>query len=109
MDCQLAEATKCFLCGFNRAAAVLSASAVESRLKRISGFDRFATFAELVAAARRAAGFSERIGDYARRVFAKRNAVVHQGTEPAQEDAGEVVTLARSALSDLPPAQDPAV
>jgi hypothetical protein len=102
VDAQLAEATRCLLYGFTRAAVVVAASALESRLKRIGSIERFDTYDELIRAARRVAGFSAYIEDWAKQVFRKRNDTVHQSWCPDHDGAAEVLCKVRQALTELP-------
>jgi hypothetical protein len=103
VDPQFAEATRCFLYGFCRAAIVLSASALEDRLKRITGIVRAGSYAELVEAAQHKAGFGEDIKGHAEQVFRKRNDVVHESWKPDRDSASGVLVQARMVLLALPP------
>lgn len=102
-DPQLEEATRCFLYGFYRAAVVLSASALEGRLKRITGIVRADSYRELLEAAQHKAGFGEEIEGHVREVFSKRNDVVHESWKPDRDSASGVLVQARMALLALPP------
>lgn len=101
LDDQVAEATRCFLYGFNRAAIVLCASALERRLKRIARVDYFGKYAELVDQALPESDYERWAVQYAKEVFQMRNAVVHHDRNPSLKEAQEALDKTRKVLSEL--------
>jgi hypothetical protein len=121
-DPQLNEASRCFLYGFFRATVILSASAVESKLRSAlgpSGIDRV----DERIRSHRNRGFFNRLVDeadsqnvlgsrtrpseepplvaYSRKVFEERTKVVHKGLVPTKELAEELLTKARQVIEHI--------
>jgi len=103
-DQQLEEASKCFLYGFYRATIVLSAAAVEKHLKDATGKDWINQYSELIDFAYFAGMLAKKrsdLADPAARLFQKRNEVVHKGWNPAEDDAGELLGIAKTLIDHL--------
>jgi hypothetical protein len=116
-DAQLNEASRCYLYGFFKAAVLLSASALEKRLRDaigLVGLDQVGAKSKEqkgfygplveVAAERGVLGPRERLGQdpafasYARGVFQFRNKVAHEGHEPQSHEAEETLTKTRQVV-----------
>lgn len=98
-DPQLEEATRCYLYGFYRAAIVLSAAALERRLKSITGLERCDFYAQLIDKTR----LPRDDAAYAQEIFDKRNRVVHDGKDPSSDEAKEMLGVVRKLLAELTP------
>lgn len=116
----LAEATRCWLYGYNRAAVVLSASAVEvcfkenlglvamERLQQDANVRRL-SYPQLVDAASergilriRSKALDKRsLNRLTKAIFQLRNDVAHEGADPGHEKAGIVLTVAREVVAAL--------
>jgi hypothetical protein len=102
-DEQLEEASRCYLYGFNRAAIVLSAAALETHLKRAAGLTHFDMYEELVDAAfsRGKLGTDFALRDSAVQLFKVRTMIVHKGLKPQQQDAERFLDGCRGLLETL--------
>jgi hypothetical protein len=98
---QLEEASRCYLYGFHRAAVVLAAAAVETHLKRITGKDWFAQYAELTEAAFWAGKLDGAHRDAATKLFTERRKVVHHAHHPTANEAADALALARDVVAGL--------
>jgi hypothetical protein len=103
-DPQIREASRCYLYGFFRAAVLVSAAALEDRLKSITGIETLATYDALVDSAFGVAGTSG--FDPARalglkELFKLRNRIAHSGAEATQEDAARALDLVRETFETL--------
>ena len=103
-DQQVREACRCYLYGFFRAAVLVSASALEERLKRATGIQFVERYELLID---RAFGSSGVCGaDPARtlalkELFKVRNQIAHNGMEASQEDAMRTLDLVRDTFEHL--------
>ena len=102
-DAQLEEASRCYLYGFHRASIVLSASAQEAHLKRVTGReDEYVGHtADLIKEALRREIIDNSLAEAARSVFKKRNKVVHENHDPSHDEAKEILALAKGVVSAL--------
>jgi len=103
-DPQLEEASRCLLYGFYRAAIVLSACAVESTLKDSTGKKWFNTYDELVDTAWWAGKLGpdeKHLAGPAKTIFKKRTDVVHYNWSPKEDDAGEILGVAKEVIEYL--------
>jgi hypothetical protein len=98
-DPQLEEASKAYLYGFYRSGVVLSASALEGRLKQAAGDQKERGYSELVEDAAVSLGMNWAWIQQAKAVFRFRNRVVHDGYSPTHDEAGEVLCSARDLLT----------
>jgi hypothetical protein len=103
-DPQVREASRCYLYGFFRAAVLVSASALEDRLKTLTGTDILERYDVLVDRAYGIAGASG--SDPARalalkELFKLRNRIAHSGMEATQEDAARALDLVRDTFENL--------
>jgi hypothetical protein len=121
-DPQLNEASRCYLYGFFRGAAILSASALETsfreaigptaldQVQRVLATDdsrRKRGFFNLLvdeAASRGLLGERVRVGEepalvaYSRRIFKDRNKIAHEGYNPPADVTLEILTSARQVI-----------
>jgi hypothetical protein len=100
-DPQIEEASRCFLYGFNRAAIVLSASTLETHLKRATSKETFERYQDLVDTALWTGKLTKELAESAKFVFHKRNAVVHADAKPNHDDAQGVLVAARDVINHL--------
>jgi hypothetical protein len=100
-DPQLEEASRCYLYGFYRAAIVLSASAVESRLKVITGQVWLDNYPELFKGAASRGALNPESADWALHVFRQRNKIAHDAWKPQYDDAKEILGIARKIVREL--------
>jgi HEPN domain-containing protein len=103
-DKQLEEASKCFLYGFYRATIVLSAAAVEKHLKEATGKDWINKYSQLVDFAYLAGKLGKKPDDLAepaKDLFKRRNEVVHDGWNPTEDDAGELLGIAKTIVDHI--------
>ena len=100
-DPQLEEATKAYLYGFYRASVVLSASALEARLKRSAGGDRERTYWRLVEDAAVSLAMTPIEIEQTKGVFRFRNKVAHEGHNPSHDEAGEALCKTRDLLTRI--------
>lgn len=100
-DPQIEEASRCFLYGFNRAAIVLSASTLETHLKRATSKETFEGYQDLADRAFWAGKLTKELAESAKFVFRKRNAVVHDAAKPNHDDAQGVLVAARDVINHL--------
>lgn len=103
-DPQVREASRCYLYGFFRAAVLVSASALEDRLKTLTGTEVLERYDVLVDRAYGIAGASG--SDPARalalkELFKLRNRIAHSGVEATQEDAARALDLVRDTFENL--------
>lgn len=103
-DPQVREASRCYLYGFFRAAVLVSASALEDRLKTITGIEILERYDVLVDSAFGVAGVCG--SDPARalalkELFKLRNRIAHSGVEATQEDAARALDLVRETFESL--------
>ena len=99
----MAEATRCYLHGFYRAAVVIAAAALEKWLKRASGEKHFAQYDDLVRAcfANGTLGHDTALKEAAESVFKRRTGVVHYDEQPSHDAAAEVIDLARRIIEHI--------
>lgn len=102
-DPQLNEASRCYLYGFNRAAIVLAAAAVETHLKRRTGKDWFDRYADLVDTAFWAGLLDDSLREAATKVFRTRRGVVHSSAAPSDDETSDTLALARTVVKRLHP------
>jgi len=105
-DPQVREASRCYLYGFFRAAVLVSASALEDRLKTATGIEALERYDALVDSAFGVAGVCG--SDPARalalkELFRLRNRIAHSGVEATQEDAARALDLVRETFENLTP------
>lgn len=100
-DPQLEEASRAYLYGLYRATVVLSGSALETLLKRLTETERFETYRELVDKAQSRGVLGRDAANWTKEVFDARTRVVHQGWSPEPDRAKEVLVLARKVLPDF--------
>jgi hypothetical protein len=103
-DPQLEEASRCLLYEFYRAAILLSACAVESTLKDSTGKKWFNTYDELVDTAWWAGKLGpdeKHLAGPAKTIFKKRTDVVHHNWSPEEDDAGEILGVAKEVIEYL--------
>ena len=101
VDPQLEEASRCYLYGFNRAAVVLAAAAVETQLKRATGKDWFEKYKELLDTAFWSGSLDKSWREAASQVFEIRRRVVHHGHNPSEQEAASSLALARGVVESL--------
>jgi hypothetical protein len=102
-DPQLEEASRCFLYGFYRATIVLSAAAVEKYLKEATG-KKSGTYPALVDFALwsgKLGANEEFLAGPTKVLFEKRNDVVHNNWNPPEQEAGEILGVARKVVDHL--------
>ena len=100
-DPQLREAVRCFLYGFFRAAILLAAAALESRLKTVTGverLDKYEVLVDLVFGDAGACGKDAARASALKDLFQLRNKVAHENYEPEQKDVEEKLILVRDTL-----------
>jgi hypothetical protein len=100
-DPALEEASKAYLYGFYRSSVVLSASVLESHLKRVAPSDKTRQYPDLVGDAAAVLGMNSAWVEQAKAVFRFRNRVVHDSYPPTHDEAGEVVSNTRDLLTRL--------
>ena len=103
-DPQLEEASRCFLYGFYRATIVLSAAAVEKHLKEATGNKKSGTYEDLVDFAfwqGKLGASHEDLAGPTVVLFKKRNNVVHNNWNPPEDEAGQILGIARKAVDHL--------
>ena len=100
-DSPLQEASRCYLYGFLRACVVLSAAALETKLKHATGIDYCKDYWELVDKAEETHLLDNAHAEYARFVFSKRTPVVHRNANLDFEGAFNVLVGARKVMSFL--------
>jgi hypothetical protein len=99
-DNQLNEATRCWLYGFYRATIILSACALEERLKQATETMRFDNYSDLVEGSSKIGILTGPNIEMAKKVFYQRNRVEHEKTFiPNSQDAGDVLAWVRGLLT----------
>jgi hypothetical protein len=105
-DPQVREASRCYLYGFFRAAVLVAASALEDRLKTVTGVEILERYDVLVDSAFGVAGVcgSDPAKALAlKELFKLRNRIAHSGIEATQEDAARALDLVRETFESLAP------
>jgi hypothetical protein len=101
-DPLLEEASRAFVYGFYRATVVLSAAALEDRLKILTDMEWLSSYNELVDTAK-AQGFLDfDSARFAKHVFGKRKEAVHEHASVTPEIAKESFFITRKLIGDLP-------
>ena len=105
-DPRVQEASRCYVYGFLRAAVLVSTSALEERLKEVTGHDRLPSYNALVDSAFGQNGICRR--DHPRAnalkdLFKLRNDIAHDGLNPTHEQAVNALDLVRDTLGILIP------
>jgi hypothetical protein len=101
-DPQMEEASATFLYGFYRATVVLSASAIETQLKRLlPGAPERAGPSDLLDLATNARLVKTDLADFTKDIFRYRNRVAHDNFEPLHDKAKEILGAARKVVAEL--------
>jgi hypothetical protein len=100
-DPQIQEASKTRLFVFYRASIVLSASAIETQLKRLFPKDSEKTAKGLSERAHELGYLDESLKEFAARVFWLRNRVAHDNHAPLSDEAGEALDKSRKVVEVL--------
>jgi hypothetical protein len=102
-DPQLEEASRCFLYGFYRATIVLSAEAVDECLKEATG-KRDGSYRDRVKTAFLKCKLGEDyklLAEPTETLFDKRNRVVHHKWNPTEDEAGQILGMAKKVVDHL--------
>jgi len=102
-DPQLEEASRCFLYGFYRATIVLSAEAVDECLKEVTGKTdgSYGDRVEFAFWNGKLGANHKFLADPTKALFDNRNRVVHHKWNPTEDEAGQILGVAKKVVDHL--------